>query len=216
MQSFPWDSFRLSIRRVLKLEYGKPERHYHNLQHIEHVYEYAQEIWSKYNRENYLEDNFPYERMATIVAWHDFRYDVTRSDNEEQSALAYFDYAGSGSAEPNWNDKVVMNAILASADHWSPIHTEANLYTQTFLDADLAGLAAPWEVFQDDSRRVMLEYTEGLQRAASNSHEYSLIPEKVQEGRRAFFQKVSKMPHIYWIAKHLEGPARANIERAAR
>ncbi len=65
-------------REQLVAAYSAPNRHYHNLAHIEDCLAALARVENLSPRER--------EILTEAIWWHDFVYDATRADNEERSA----------------------------------------------------------------------------------------------------------------------------------
>jgi len=121
--------------------YTEPHRHYHTMEHISAVLVHLKD----------LHVSTPTAKLAAF--FHDAVYDPTRGDNEAQSAdlarevLIAVD-------RPEADD--VAAIVLATATHQLP--DGAPRETAAFLDADLAILAAPADVYETYTANVRKEY----------------------------------------------------------
>lgn len=61
----------------ITLQYLTKNRHYHNLNHLEHLYQLLITIKEKIH---------DWDTLIFSIAYHDIIYNVRRNDNEEQSA----------------------------------------------------------------------------------------------------------------------------------
>ena len=137
------------IRAHLIGIYSGPDRHYHDLRHIEALLELAH----RHARE--ITDG---EAVEAAIWFHDAVYDTRRSDNEAQSAeLAARLLAGTVAGE---RLGFITAMIRASANHQVPQSMEAPTARDCalFLDMDLAILASPAEEFAGYERAVRAEY----------------------------------------------------------
>ncbi len=132
--------------RLLMNEYSKPDRHYHNLNHIDRVLKTI----DRFNLE--LQDPI----AVRLAAWfHDFVYDPQASDNEAQSA----ELAKKLLAELNISAATIdrtQQLILATQGHQiDPDDTDRCI----FLDADLAILGTDPAQYQTYARSIRQEYS---------------------------------------------------------
>lgn len=197
----PWFRYPQVDQRQLEILYSQHHRDYHGIKHPEYVYYYSQELWEQYAKNTTNVD--PTMFFADAASWHDSIYDIGAKDNEARSARAWRE---SRRAELQHEDYVreVADVIEGSANHWAASNEALPLKSKIFLDADLYELGASWEVFSDNTRRVVNEYTT----------RFAL--EEIIAGRLAWYRNVMEYPRIYWVATHLERKARLNIERAIK
>ena len=121
--------------------YTEPHRHYHTMEHITAVLQHLTE----------LHVATPTAKLAAF--FHDAVYDPTRGDNEAQSAELAREVLVAVD-RPEADD--VAAIVLATATHELP--DGAPRETAAFLDADLAILAAPPEVYDAYTENVRKEY----------------------------------------------------------
>jgi predicted metal-dependent HD superfamily phosphohydrolase len=135
------------VFELLVTAYSQPDRHYHNLHHIDHLLT----ILERFNQSK-LRDP-----MAIFLAiwFHDFVYNPQLADNEIQSAKAarslLTNLGGS-------NDLIVRveQLILATQGHQS---SPEDFDRCVFLDADLAILGADPVAYQAYARSIRREYS---------------------------------------------------------
>lgn len=167
--------------------YASSGRHYHTLVHLNHL----------------LVELNPYQHQFTswdtivfAIAYHDFVYRATQSDNEEQSAevarlqLQSIQF-------PEKEIKRCEQIILATKKHEA-----VNRETDLFTDADLAILGADRERY--------------LRYAADVRKEYSIYPDLLYKpGRKKVLTHFLKMNRIYkteeFFTKY-EQSARRNLQ----
>jgi predicted metal-dependent HD superfamily phosphohydrolase len=183
------------LRDELVRAYAAPERHYHNLTHIEAMLHLMR------RHEDALSD---LQSVEAAIWFHDAIYDTRRHDNEEKSAeLAAGWLAGLLSPD---RIALIARMIRATADHKMPdgIDDTQRRDCALFLDMDLAILGSTPEAFA--------EYEEAVRR------EYSWVPDALwREGRRKVLQAFLDRQSIYaspqFHATH-ETAARANLARS--
>jgi predicted metal-dependent HD superfamily phosphohydrolase len=175
----------------LATRYAEPHRAYHGLAHLDALAQlYAQ-----------VERGPGWIQPAEVklaISFHDAIYEPGRSDNEARSA------ALAGELLEGWPVDVdrIQALILATANHAagdvSGDHDLAH-----FLDADMAIIGAPPEVYD--------AYAQGVRR------EFSTIPAAMfRAGRRAFVTAQlarASLFHTRWFRDRYERPARANLAR---
>jgi predicted metal-dependent HD superfamily phosphohydrolase len=135
------------VFELLVTAYTQPDRHYHNLHHIEHLLT----ILAPFNQGK-LRDP-----MAVFLAiwFHDFVYDPQLVDNEIQSAKAARELLTNlgGSIDLIGH---VEQLILATQGHRA---SPEDFDKCVFLDADLAILGADPIAYQVYARSIRLEYS---------------------------------------------------------
>jgi predicted metal-dependent HD superfamily phosphohydrolase len=183
------------LRDELVRAYAAPERHYHNLTHIEAMLGL---MWS-------YEDALPDAQGVEAAIWfHDAIYDTRRHDNEEKSAeLAASRLAGLLSPD---RIALIASMIRATAGHHVPegLDDAQRRDCGLFLDMDLSILGSAPDVFA--------AYEEAVRR------EYGWVPDALwRDGRRKVLQGFLDRPAIYaspqFRASH-EVAARANLTRS--
>jgi predicted metal-dependent HD superfamily phosphohydrolase len=177
------------IRDELVRAYTAPDRHYHNLAHIEAM------LGLMRAHERALSDPAVVE---AAIWFHDAVYDTRRHDNEERSA----EFAAEQLAGVLSSDRIerVAKMIRATAGHAVPegFDDDASRDCALFLDMDLAILGSTPDAFAD--------YEAAVRR------EYGWVPEALWiEGRRKVLQAFLARAAIY-----ASPPFRASHETAAR
>lgn len=171
----------------LRERYREGGRFYHNLIHIANVYKALTPV------KNEIGD---WEILVLAVLYHDIVYDVSRSDNEEQSAAWAERVMQSLNIEPKRVERCKRH-ILATKCHTKSEDYDTNLFT----DADLSILGADPETYS--------------QYASAIRKEYSIYTENVyHEGRAKVLRKFLEMPTIFKtepFRKQYEQRARSNV-----
>jgi predicted metal-dependent HD superfamily phosphohydrolase len=183
------------IRDELVRAYAAPDRHYHNLAHIEALLDLT------HAHHGALSDQTSVE---TAIWFHDAVYDTHRQDNEEKSAALAAERLA-GLLSPDRLGRI-GTMIRATANHLVPeaFQGSAKLDCALFLDMDLAILGSAREEFA--------AYEEAVRR------EYGWVPEALWvAGRRKVLERFLARPTIYaspqFRASH-EAPARRNLVRS--
>jgi predicted metal-dependent HD superfamily phosphohydrolase len=125
--------------------YSKPDRHYHNLNHIHHVLTTIERFK--------LELHDPV--AVKLAAWfHDFVYNPQASDNEIQSAELAKELLTELNVSTELIDRI-QQLILATQGHQIDRNDPDRCI---FLDADLAILGTAPAQYQDYARSIRQEY----------------------------------------------------------
>jgi predicted metal-dependent HD superfamily phosphohydrolase len=181
------------ISRVFQLlvdAYTQPDRHYHNLNHIDHFLT----TLARFN--DRLEDPI----AVKLAAWfHDFIYDTHSVDNEAQSAKAAQELLTSIGESATTIDRV-QQLILSTQGHQIDAN---NLDQSIFLDADLAILGADSVQYQAYQQAIRQEY-------------HWVSSTDYQAGRIQVLQSFLHRDRLYCtdlLFPELESIARSNIKQ---
>ncbi len=178
------------VWRGLELAYGADGRFYHNLTHIQHALDIAEQLQE-------VATDFTAVRLA--LWFHDVVYDPRRSDNEAQSA-AYAVQVLQPLGVPAEILGKVTDLILATKSHEAP-NADPNAFV--VLDADLAILSAPPAQYDAYARAIR--------------QEYSFVPEaQYRAGRTAVLQKfLARSPFYFteWMQERRDAAVTQNISR---
>jgi predicted metal-dependent HD superfamily phosphohydrolase len=153
------------IERVFQLlvaAYTQPDRHYHNLHHIDHLLTVLSRFIAP-ARDLTLPALQDPISVSLAVWFHDFIYDSQASDNELQSAKAateLFTNIGriDAALTPQLQSRIdrVAQLILATRGHQiDPDDPDLGI----FLDADLAILGTDPATYRDYARSIRREYS---------------------------------------------------------
>jgi predicted metal-dependent HD superfamily phosphohydrolase len=183
------------IRSELVKAYSAPDRHYHDLRHIDALLALMRD---------HLASLGDPPAVEAAIWFHDAIYDTHRYDNEQMSAnLARERLSVVTSSEQVAR---IVTMILATANHGLPgeLSEQEARDCALFLDMDLAILAAPASEFEVYERAVRAEY--------------GWVPEPMWiAGRRRVLAGFLARPSIYaspeFRASH-EAAARHNLTRA--
>ncbi|MGI4875703.1 MAG: HD domain-containing protein [Janthinobacterium lividum] len=169
--------------------YSAPERHYHNVQHIENLLNRVAAA--------------PLQDAAVVqlaVWYHDAVYSALRGDNEAKSAEWATQFLQQTSLEPARRERVA-DLIRRTQDHTqAQPPDDADLLL--FLDADLSILGAPPAAYQEYARQIR--------------QEYRLVPDLLyRPGRRKVLAKMLAAPvlfHTLALREELDAQARQNLQ----
>jgi predicted metal-dependent HD superfamily phosphohydrolase len=187
LSSYTSPSQRDLLWNELVTAYSAKGRHYHTLNHLNHV---TKELKPHQN------DFQHWDTIIFAIAYHDVIYAVSENDNEEKSAaLAVKRLQSFGFNQPQTEH--CHRLILATKKHEA-----ADAETNLFTDADLSILGAA----QDDYVR----YTHQVRA------EYTIYPDLIYKpGRKKVIQHFLAMPRIFKtdpFYKQYETPARLNLQ----
>ncbi len=173
-------------------------RAYHDLAHVAAVARAVDEAGQRAGEPTSLE-------TFLAVLFHDAVYDPSRRDNEARSAELANALAGRWLRDCTLDCARVEHLILLTARHGRIASAEVDAAAARFLDADMAILGAPPEVFDCYDEAVAWEYA-------------AAVPETAwQEGRRRFLQGLLDQPRIFLTDEahaRLDAAARENVRRA--
>jgi predicted metal-dependent HD superfamily phosphohydrolase len=182
----------LEIGQYLLAQYSGEDRHYHSVRHIVSMLDGLKKIEAKF-------ENPAAAKLATF--FHDVIYDVTRGDNEAQSAIKMKEMLNG-----LIDEKTLETAAFSIEATKKHVKTENN-DTNLVIDLDMAILGQPWAVYERYAAGVMEEYTAGGGEEAKT---------KYRAGRPALFLKPTIDHGGIFITpefQHLEAPAISNMQR---
>ena len=176
--------------KIISSKYSEPHRHYHTLEHIEHLLNLSEQY------------QFCCQDMIAIdlaIIFHDIIYDPRSPMNEEESAQLF---------SKMFNEKIPLTAIkkvcgyiLATKSHKVP-HGNTDMDLCLFLDYDMEILASSHENYLEYSLKVRNEY---------------IHVEKSEYCRRrsVFLRNILNSDHSIYMSdefKCYESNARQNLE----
>lgn len=175
------------IWNLLEKEYTHKKRHYHNLQHLEAVYQHLVPLLHQ----------FPSNpALLFAIAFHDYIYKIPGNHNEElsaEAALAFLKKNPKAQPHLNWIDQ----AIRATKTHDYSSDESINLFT----DADMAILGVEASIY--------IRYKHAVRK------EYALYPDFLYKpGRKKVLQQFLEKPRIFhtsYFYEKFEAQARSNI-----
>lgn len=173
--------------------YAEPHRRYHGIAHLDALAQLFEQVANGPGWRQPVE-------VALAIWFHDAIYQPGRSDNEARSAALARERLA------DWGDvdvERIAALIEATAAHGhAPTDDDPDL--GHFLDADMAILGAPAEVYDRYARGVFEEYAPVVD------------PQGFRAGRRAFLQAQLSRPRLFhtaWFGDRLEALARQNLAR---
>lgn len=173
--------------------YSGQHRHYHNLNHIAHLYMLLEKYYDKITSPAVI---------GFAILYHDVVYDTYSADNEEQSAA----FAEAHLRQLNVNQGLVDNVktfIKATKDHKIPEDVALHNDLSFFLDFDMAILGVDDEMYSLYSKKIRQEYAK--------------YPDPLyKEGRQLALRRVLVEQNIFATDEFrevMEQKARENINR---
>lgn len=169
--------------------YSHPARHYHNLEHIQHLLALSEKVRD-------ISDRFV---VLQFSAWfHDYIYDSQAKDNEIKSAVYAEKMLNALNVSPDII-QLVKQIILSTQKHKPLINSIDNLI---FLDLDLSILGV--------STNKYLKYTQAIRK------EYSWLSDRdYQKGRKQVLINFLARERVYYtdyFYQQLEVQARSNLK----
>lgn len=169
----------------LVLAYSDKQRHYHNLQHIQAMLASLQHYQSQIHEPDV---------MAFTIFFHDYIYNASNKNNEEESADAAVHHLNK-TAFPAEKTARVKAYIIATKTHVNTLQQQDLDY---LLDFDLQILGAEPALYEAYTRQIR--------------QEYRIYPDLLYKpGRKKVLNHFLQMPAIYKTAA-----LRATFEAAAR
>jgi predicted metal-dependent HD superfamily phosphohydrolase len=178
----------LQLWKELKSFYSREDRHYHNINHLDHLLTELLAVKDE------IED---WPVLMLSVAYHDSIYNTLKQDNEEKSAKYALDKIGQLHLSQE-QVLVCKEQILATKSHQLSENNDTNF----FIDADLSILGAPFDIYH--------KYTDAIRK------EYNFYPDFLYKpGRKKVLRHFLDMKKIYktdiFLEKYEEA-ARRNME----
>jgi len=176
----------------IEIAYTEADRHFHNLDHLNHLLRELQPLQPKIKE---------WETLLLSLVYHDVVYDVTQNivsnDNEERSAAFAERQLLSIGYPPEKIERCKAQIMATKTHHLAQDH-DTNLLT----DADLCILGQPWKVYnayQKNIRKEFLLYPDNIYHAGrkkvlgqflrmrplfKTKHFYQLYEEAAKENMR--------------------------------
>lgn len=187
------EALAADLWQQLSAAYTQPDRHFHNLSHIEQLLAALTPVKEKAD---------DWDTLLFAVFYHDAIYDVvayvTDNNNEDKSA----DFAAEALAKIGYADERIARCrqhILATKKHLPSADADTNLLT----DADLSILGQPWETY-DSYRKAIRK-------------EYNIYPDSIYHaGRSKVLKQFLQMTSVYkteTFHHQLEAQAEENLSR---
>jgi len=173
------------LRGHILSRYTEPQRRYHNLSHLEYIFEFIEKA------------GLPLDRWCIdAILLHDIVYDPEQSDNEEKSAELADTLLMNSDIYSQEDSNLVCQMILDTKSH-SPTIKDSEIV----IDCDLAGLAASWDVYSKHTAAIQDEYS-------------FLGDADFNEGRKKWIQSFLEREQIFYTdygLDFLEYRARHNL-----
>lgn len=210
-------NFMPKTHKLLSKRYSEPQRHYHDLTHIEHCFRnFARFVHAigptdstglteTKGKLNAGLTAAQYNEIRLMVWFHDVIYntDASYKLNEANSADFFADtYKLDGEKLKSGPEQVIYDGILYSANHLET-HEGLTLTQQIFLDLDLSGMGGNYDEFIVNGDNIRKEF--------------DWVPlAEFLTNRVKFFQELLKRENIYYHPKMrelFEANTRDNITR---
>lgn len=134
----------LTMWSEIEKSYSAPNRHYHNLTHLNSILTELKIHQNKFSN---------WDAIVFAIVYHDFVYDASKNNNEEQSAAIALQRLKQIVA-PEHLINFCEHLILATKNHEA-----TDMETNLFTDADLSILGSNAEAYQTYTRQIRLEYS---------------------------------------------------------
>jgi predicted metal-dependent HD superfamily phosphohydrolase len=190
------ESLNSEVEKLFNM-YTNIDRYYHNVKHIEDLYNKATSFKTTINN---------MESFGLAILFHDCILDVNNTSrdvensNEGLSAKYCSELLKKYNAHPKLIDRV-KKMILATISHTSTEDPDTNL----FIDLDLSSLANDYKSYEVYSANIYLEYQKAT----------SFTEETYRTGRIKFLNSMIKRNKIFLTRqyRHLENTAKDNMGR---
>jgi predicted metal-dependent HD superfamily phosphohydrolase len=176
------------IMDLLAAAYRSPERHYHNLEHLDEMFRIVGRLAG-------ITDDLRFVHLA--IWFHDAVYDSRAKDNETRSADLAVKLLGPAGVPRSDLEKLVR--LIEATAHLTNPRPPADRESMLLVDADLAILGAP-----------SMRYREY---AAAIREEYAWVPDaEYRAGRSAVLRQFQARPRLFWTdALHAECDEQARM-----
>jgi predicted metal-dependent HD superfamily phosphohydrolase len=178
-----------ALWQELAQAYSSPNRHYHNLEHLENMY--RQLLAVKIELSNW-------DAVILALGYHDAVYEALKKDNEAASAALAVARLRQIKAPEGLTDQVTV-LILATKNHELHENPDANFFT----DADLSILGADMDAYNAYALAVRKEY--------------AVVPDALYlPGREKVLEHFLSMPQIFkttFFRGRYEAAAWLNLQR---
>ncbi|WP_213278415.1 HD domain-containing protein [Chryseobacterium indologenes] len=176
-----------SLWKEIETKYSEKGRHYHNLLHIENMFNELEMVKSNIS---------DFTAISFSVFYHDIIYDATSKTNEEKSAAKAEKRLAELYLDKN-KISIIAEQILATKSHQRSDHEDTNY----LLDADLSVLGKDFKTY--------LKYTQNIRK------EYSIYPDFLYKpGRKKVLKHFLELESIFktdYFKQKYEAQAKENI-----
>lgn len=178
-----------SLWREIEAYYGDTLRHYHTLDHLENLLLELTAVKEKIKN---------WEALLFTLYYHDIIYDVSKQNNEEESAYLAVKRMKE-IAVPDDLITLCMEQIVATKSHLASVDQDTNYFT----DADLSILGQDWDTYGNYYKNVRLEF--------------QIYPDlQYSFGRRSVLDHFLSMDRIFktdYFYNRFEVQAKENLKR---
>lgn len=181
------EEYNLECWNEIQKKYSSKFRHYHNLEHLEHMLNELDEVRSQ------VKD---LDTLLFAIFYHDIVYKPTKSDNEHQSALLFEKRISPTSFS---NIAACVTQIELTKEHQRSTDNDTNI----LLDLDLSILGK--------NPQEYLQYSKNIRK------EYQIYPDFMyRKGRKKVLKHMLELESIYkttFFKQAYEHQARENLRR---
>lgn len=138
-----------TLWQEIELAYNEPDRHFHNLAHLEHLLSELQPLQDR------VED---WPTLLFSICYHDVVYDVTThlvADDKEERSAAFAERHLQQIGYPQEKIDACKAQIMATQKHNKQNSKDTNL----LIDADLSILGQPWRTYAAYKNNIRKEYS---------------------------------------------------------
>ncbi|WP_124981472.1 HD domain-containing protein [Nonlabens xiamenensis] len=182
--------YKVECWNELNKKYSSKSRHYHNLDHLDHMFSELEKVKSEINRLDAIEFS---------IFYHDLIYNPRKSDSEYQSALVFKKRLSNTSFTPI---DYCVEQIVATKEHKLSDDSDTNL----LLDMDLSILGSEPDRYQGYAKKIRKEY--------------AIYPGWMyRKGRKKVLQHFLSLDSIFkteFFRNEYEEKARENLENELR
>ena len=162
---------------IVTEHYANPNRHYHNLKHIENLITQIQQLSLS------ADDNVI---LINVAVFHDVIYKAGRKDNEHKSA----EFAAYWLSKLNLGP--IESLLICNMIRSTNTHQSSDILTQLFLDIDLSILGENEENYQEYTVQIRKEHVQ--------------IPNYLYKiGRKRFLKQMLAREVIFATPEYYEG-----------
>lgn len=206
----------IRIARAVRAQYASPNRFYHNLNHLDHLFSVETKIFEKFAYNEVIANdgdlpiiaNEAYSQLTLAVLFHDVEYNIWLGSpyNENDSALMLENVYGEVLMdEGEWSQEdisTVAQMIRTTAYH-NKDNSSASFMEKLMLDIDISNFAESLDVCKYNQEQIYLEFQ-------------PRFPDKNKflAGNVSFLESLLDRPTLYYTPMFAdkEAQARQNIE----
>lgn len=182
------------LYRSVVEHYQEPHRKYHNLQHIQRIWEIRLSLVDRFP---FVEDEDRKFLFATL--FHDIIYNVGSKTNEIDSAEKFLNFLGFKSKYSDPFVTEIYDVIVASRNHCDIANAYLLDWQKLFLDIDLYDIGGSEEIYAQNGEKIVEEFSSKFR------------TDEITKGRMAWIESMLANRQIFWILTEREDQARRNM-----